>query len=195
MKKILGVLTIFLAAGVTAAPLQARQVDRVVAVVNSEAITRYELDRAAAVNKKLPSQQILDNIIHQKLLEQEIEKSKTEVTDDELARGVANVLVQNGVTIEELQMELSAKGISFDSFKDQIRREIRQGKFIQQTVGANVQITDRDIEFYKNDHPEKKWSSADNMQIERELYNERMAQEINNYLLRLRKKAFVEIRE
>lgn len=191
MKKFWGALAIFL----VTAPLQARQVDRVVAVVNSEAVTRYELDRAAAVNKKLPPPQVLENLIHQKLLEQEIEKSKMEVSDDELARGVANVLAQNGATIEALQMELSAKGISFDSFKDQLRREIRQGKFIQQTVGANVQISDRDVEFYKNDHPEKKWSSADNMQIERELYNERMAQEINNYLLRLRKKAFVEIRE
>lgn len=177
------------------APAHAKLVDRVVAVVNNEAVTLFDLDRAAAVNKKKAPAEVLEALIHQKLLEQEIEKSKMEVTDDELARGVANVLAQNRVGIEELQMELSAKGISFDSFKDQIRREVRQGKFIQQTVGANVQITDRDIEFYKNDHPEKKWASADDMQIERDLYNERMSQEINNYLLRLRRKAFVEIRE
>ena len=63
------------------------------------------------------------------------------------------------------------------------------------TANAAVQITDRDIEFYKNDHPEKKWASADDMEIERDIYNERMSQEINNYLLRLRRKAFVEIRE
>lgn len=184
-----------LAACLAAAPVYAKLMDRVAAVVNNEAVTLFDLDRAAAINKKKTSAQVLEDLIHQKLLDQEIEKSKMEVTDDELARGVANVLAQNRVGIEELQMELSAKGISFDSFKDQLRREIRQGKFIQQTVGANVQITDRDIEFYKNDHPGKKWTSADDMQIERDLYNERMSQEINNYLLRLRKKAFVEIRE
>ena len=143
-------------------PVFAKTVDRIVAVVNNEAITEYELDRAVsmrrsqmkqATNVALALQQLreqtLNDMINQKVLEHEVEKSDVQVTDDELARTIANVLQKNGINIEILRAELAAKGIAFEEYKEELKGQIKQMKFIQQQVASNIQVTDQDVQKYR----------------------------------------------
>lgn len=186
-------------------PAWAKVVEKVVAVVNQEVITRYDLDRAMAPMLAEGQQatrspedlaalrrQVLENLVHQKLLEQEIIKSDIEVTDSDLQRAIAGILQKNGITVELLREELSAKGISFESYKEQIRTQVRQAKFIQQNLASQVQITSQDVQNYRRQHNLPPEQNDDLLwQL---LFNERLDQEIHNYVLRLRKKAYVEIR-
>ncbi len=141
---------------------QAKTIDRIVAVVNNEAITEYELDRAISVrrpqmprdnnpepNLKQLHLKILNDLINEKLLEQEADKTDIEVTDDELARAVANILQKNKIAIENLQASLAAQGVSFEEYKIQLKRQILQAKLIQQNAGSQVQITDQDVQKYR----------------------------------------------
>ncbi|MDP2599611.1 MAG: SurA N-terminal domain-containing protein [Deltaproteobacteria bacterium] len=143
-------------------PALAKTVDRIVAVVNNEAITEYELERAVgmrrsqmrqAVNAELALRQLreetLNDMINQKVLEHEVEKSDVQVTDDELARTIANVLQKNGINIEILRAELAAKGIPFEEYKEELKGQIKHMKFIQQHVAANIQVTDQDVQKYR----------------------------------------------
>lgn len=143
-------------------PSFAKTVDRIVAVVNNDVITELELDRAVSMRRsqmkqstnvelalKQLRQQTLNDMINQKVLENELEKSDLQVTDDELARTIANVLQKNGINIEILRAELAAKGISFEEYKEELKGQIKQMKFIQQQVAANIQVTDQDVQKYK----------------------------------------------
>ena len=133
-------------------------VDKVVAVVNDDVITLFDLDRAMAPKlggiKKATDrdtafdaakQEALNALVDQKLLDQAIKKSEIEITDDDLARAIASVLQQNHITIDQLRQELSSKGISFESYKDGLRNEVKRAKFIQQNLAVNVQVSDQEI--------------------------------------------------
>lgn len=185
-------------------PAWAKIVEKAVAVVNSDVITLYDLDRAMAPmlaegQHRPPEElaalrkQVLENLVHQKLLEQEIAKSDIEVADADLQRAIAGILQKNAITVELLRQELSTKGISFESYKEQIRTQVRQAKFIQQNLASQVQITSQDVQNYRRQHNISAEQSDELLwQL---LFNERLDQEIHNYVLRLRKKAYVEIKE
>lgn len=138
-------------------------VEKAIAVVNDDVITLYDLDRAmaplAAQKKEAEGlrRQVLVNLVHQKLLEQEVVKAEIEVTDQDLQRAIAGILQQNRITIEELQRELAAKGISFEAYKEQITLQIQQAKFIQQNLSPQVQVTQQDIQNYRRQH---QWGEA-----------------------------------
>lgn len=132
-------------------PIAAEVIERIVAVVNNEAITLHDLDSAMAPlrgDKKDTElrRKVLEDLVHQKLLEQEVEKANIEINDEELRRAVAGVLQRNQITIEGLKEELMAKGISFETYKEQLKKQIRQGKFIQQNLGARVQVTEQELQ-------------------------------------------------
>lgn len=142
-------------------PAHAEIIERVVAIVNNEAITLHDLDSALAplrIDRKDPElrRKVLEDLIHQKLLEQEVEKANIEVSDEELRRAIAGVLQNNQITIDLLKEELMAKGISFEAYKEQLKKQLRQGKFVQQNLGARVQITEQELQQYRKKNQREK---------------------------------------
>lgn len=136
---------------------RAEVVDRIAAVVNNEIITEVDVDRALASRGKgaaaakpdaTAHQEVLERMIDEKLFAQIMGKSKIEVSDDDLARAIANVLHQNRMSIDQLRGEIAAKGMSYDEYKKQIENEIRRIKFINQVIGPQVKITDADLRDY-----------------------------------------------
>lgn len=134
----------------------AEVIDRIAAVVNNEIITEVDVDRAVASRGRSAAakpegttrQEVLERMIDEKLLAQIMGKSKIEVTDDDLARAIANVLHQNRMSIDQLRSEIAAKGMSYEEYKKQIENEIRRIKFINQVIGPQVKITDADLRDY-----------------------------------------------
>lgn len=158
-------------AGPVLAPalVSAKIIDRVVAVVNEDAVTEFEWNQAVSLrlagnrdagkglqNDKAFRRSTLEELIHSRLLEQEVEKSKIEVSEDELARSIRRFLGQNLITIEQLKSELLHQGIDFEIFKDRMEKELRHTKFIQQTVAGNVQVSEEDLRQYKEQN-RKEW--------------------------------------
>lgn len=152
-----------------AVPASAKIVDRVVAVVNDDAVTEFEWNQAVSLrlagnpdaakglqNDKAFRRSTLEELIHSRLLEQEVEKSKIEVGEDELARSIRRFLGQNLISIEQLKSELFRQGIDFEVFKGRMEKELRHTKFIQQAVGGNVQVSDEDLRQYKEQN-RKEW--------------------------------------
>lgn len=140
---------------------RAEVVDRIAAVVGNEIITERDLSRVAASGPKATAlgqgarQETLDRMIDEKLLGQIIAKSKIEVSDDDMARAIANVLHQNRMSIDQLKNEVAAKGMSYEEYKKQIEREIRRIKFINQVIGPQVKITDADLRDHYQRHQER----------------------------------------
>ena len=134
----------------------AKVVNKVVAVVNNDVITEYDLNKTMASPSfgKKTRRQVLEDLIDQALLKQEMEKTDIEVTDDDLARAIAGVLDRNKINIEILRAELASKGIAFEAYKEQLKQQIKQTKFVQQNVGSNVSVQDADVTAYKFERAE-----------------------------------------
>lgn len=142
--------------------------DRVVAIVGTEVITLYDVDRvmaqysteiAKAKNRdekfKTVKREVLDALIADLLLKQAVMDAKIEVTSDDVARAIKNVLTQNQISIDVLKAELAKKGVSYESYKDDIKRNIERVKFINQQIGSVVKISDSDLRDYYQKHMEE----------------------------------------
>lgn len=138
----------------------AKVVERIVAVVNGDIITETDLNAfesnsfdpmlypGMASSHEAERKQALDDLIEEKLLEQAVEKSDIAVSDEDLSRAIHNVLVQNHMTLSQLQDELSRKGMTYDEYKEELKLEIKKIKFINQVISPEVKITDRDLRDY-----------------------------------------------
>jgi len=142
----------------------AEVLNNVVAVVGDEVITRRQLDQAMrsrgqtnpkAVTDPLTKQKAIDDLIDEKLMDQILAKSQIDVTDDDVARAVAGVIRENGISIEQLRTEIASKGMSWEDYKKQIETQVKRVKFVNQVIGPQVKITDQDLRDYYRQNQER----------------------------------------
>jgi peptidyl-prolyl cis-trans isomerase SurA len=141
---------------------EAKVVDKIAAIVNDDVITELDIQKAlgndsASKNKQKEQNrdQALSKLIDDSLFNQIIAKAKIEVTDDDLAKAIAGVLHQNGISIERLKEELYSKGVSYEDYKKDIEKDVKRIKFINQVIGPQVRITDQDLRDYYQKHQEE----------------------------------------
>ena len=143
-------------------------VDRIAAVVSDQIITQSELGQATATRKKtleikrekVPFDEqlkhdTLQRLIDDVLFEKALDEAKIEVSDEDLMRTIQNILKENQITLVQLKAELSSKGIAYEEYKQQMNRELRKGKFINQVISPQVKISDQDLRDYYQRNQEK----------------------------------------
>ena len=152
-------------AGLPAAQAQqrapARTADYIVAIVNSELVTAAELElritrlRADAVrnNSTLPSgaelrQRVLDLLIDERVQVTHARDSGQRVDDAELDRAVANVALQNQLTLPQLRDKLRQEGIDYGRFRNNIRDQLLAERVREREVQARIRISDADIDAF-----------------------------------------------
>jgi peptidyl-prolyl cis-trans isomerase SurA len=140
-------------------PLDESVMDRVIAVVNNDAITLAELQEAIAVyryeNKQAqaPSdeliQQFLSRMIENRLQLQEAEREKIVVDepeiDEELTERIKKVNVKSR---EEFEQLIKAQGLTLEAIKKRMRDGLRVSRLIRRKVTARVSVTDVEIAKY-----------------------------------------------
>ncbi len=145
-------------------------IDRVVCVVNNDAITQYELDEAESFylyEQKLatPPQgearralrdQILARIIEARLQLQQAEREKVTVEDVEIAEQMGEIMKKLGVKTEpELDVALKPQGVSVDGVKRRIRETLMVQKVVRRKVALRISVTEEEIDRYLQDNREK----------------------------------------
>jgi peptidyl-prolyl cis-trans isomerase SurA len=96
--------------------------------------------------------ELLDRMIDDRLEEQQAEKARIVVTPEEIDRGIANIAAQAGasqgraVDVAEVIAEMKRRGFQESDFRDEIRRQILEGKLIELRVRPRVRVTDQDGE-------------------------------------------------
>lgn len=146
-------------------PVQARAevVDRIVAVINDSIITLSELKAASAVAmEKLgvdggtigPEKAremeggILDGLIEQRLVKQAADKAGIEISEREIDNAVDDIKKQNRLTQEELLLALAENGLTQKEYREQLKEQIRQVKFVNREFRSRISIQPEDIEDY-----------------------------------------------
>ncbi|MBL8463572.1 MAG: SurA N-terminal domain-containing protein, partial [Thauera sp.] len=134
-------ITIGLVAATLALPVHAAaravEVDRIVAVVNSEVITALELrSRIEQTRRQLARQgvelppeevlqrQLLERLIVERAQLQLARESSLRVDDATLDRAIERIASNNKLSIEQLRATLEKDGVTWSRFRDEIRSEI-----------------------------------------------------------------------
>ncbi|MFM9912832.1 MAG: peptidylprolyl isomerase [Methylophilaceae bacterium] len=133
--------------------------DRIVAVVDSDVITRGELDNrletlAQQFDKqgaKLPprevlEKQVLERMIQERLQLQQAAQTGLRVDDNQLDKTMERIAEQNKLTLDEFRVKLSEEGINFRSFREDIRHEITIARLKEREVERRVSVTEAEID-------------------------------------------------
>ena len=135
--------------------------DRVVAVVNSEVVTRLDLDEQVKVALKqlkrqgtpLPAadvleRQLLERLITVTLLVQSARETGLRVDDTQLQLSIERIAQENKVAPEAFRKMLEADGIDFSRFREELRNEILISRLREREVDSKILITDAEIDNY-----------------------------------------------
>lgn len=159
-------LLILLTGLLPANPALAKTLSKVVAVVNNDIISSYQLDKAvlAALEKhpagnQLTAQQfdqlrvnILEQLINEKLAKQRIMELGLQVGEAELNAAIEDVQLKNNLTRSMLEEALQAQGMDFASYREQLKDEILRYKLLGREVNYKVQVTSGEVREYFREH-------------------------------------------
>jgi peptidyl-prolyl cis-trans isomerase SurA len=135
--------------------------DRVVAVVNAEAITSRELaQRVAVVSRQLKKQnielpppdilekQVLDRLISNSAQMQLAKSVGVGLDEAGLDRAVASVADQNKLSLTQMRDRVERDGVSWAQFRDDIRQEIVTARVREREVDSRVFISESDVDAF-----------------------------------------------
>jgi len=141
---------------------QVAVIDSVVAVVNDDVITRYELnDRSREVVRQLQKQgtplpasgvlerQLLERMINDMLQMQFARENGVRVDDTQLDQAIMRIAQQNNFsTLAEFRAKLEADAVDFKKFREEIRSEIISTRLREREVESKLVISDTEVDNY-----------------------------------------------
>ena len=134
-------------------------VDRIVAVINDEVVTRVELeDRMRIAVRQLQQQgtplppqdvirrQLLERIITDRVQLQFARETGLRVDDSDLDRAINRIAQENKLTVPEMQQVLQKDGVPFTKFREDIRTEIALLRLREREVENKIVIAESEVE-------------------------------------------------
>jgi peptidyl-prolyl cis-trans isomerase SurA len=159
---------LLLAAGLLLAHIPARAgkvVNRIVARVNGEIITEFELDQrlgALLEARKVPGtprelrQQLLEQMIDDILLAQEARRLEIEVADDEVDAQIEQIKKQSGLSTEKLERYIqNSQQLTMSEYRERIRQNILKNRLINFMVRRKVVVTEEAMRDYYQEHKDR----------------------------------------
>jgi peptidyl-prolyl cis-trans isomerase SurA len=139
--------------------INAKTLNRIVAVVEEDVITESELQqRVGALVKQydknrgaLPPQdvlieQVLQRLIVERLQIQLAERRGIQIDDLSLDQAMRNLAKRNNLSLEDFRNELVKQGHDYAAFRDQVRNEMLLDQLRRRTIDLGVEVTDSEIE-------------------------------------------------
>jgi peptidyl-prolyl cis-trans isomerase SurA len=133
--------------------------DRVVAIVDDEALTQFELDdqkRNALTQMKAQNvapppadvldKQVLDRLITERAVLHFAKENGVRVDDTQVERTIQRIAQDNKMTAEEFRRALSREGVSYEKYREEIRKEILFQRLREREVDARVTVSDAEVD-------------------------------------------------
>lgn len=149
-------------------PLFAAEVcNRVVAVVNNDVITLYELNNRIKEMTGSPPEElmqknepmfrdaqrkILELLIDEKIAQAKIKELGIKVADRQVDNFLEKMKRDNQWTQEDLVAGLEKEGLSYEKYRERVRRDIERAQLIEYEVRSKIIIRDEVIQKYYEDH-------------------------------------------
>ncbi len=151
----------------SAAPAAAAQtprsipLDRVVAIVNDEALTQHEINeqkrtvlaQMKAQNVAPPSadvldKQLLERLITERAVLQFAKESGVRVDDTQVERTIQRIAQDNKLSADEFRKALAQEGIAYSQYREDIRNEILVQRVREREVDARITVSDAEVDAF-----------------------------------------------
>lgn len=141
--------------------------NRLVAVVNNDVITLYELNNRMKEMTGVPveelmqkneamyreaRQKILELLIDEKIAQAKIKELRIQVSDKQVDNFIEKMKRDNQLTQEDLVAGLEKEGLSYEKYRERIRRDIERSQLIEYEVRSKIIIRDEAIQKYYEEH-------------------------------------------
>jgi peptidyl-prolyl cis-trans isomerase SurA len=138
-----------LAAGVWALGGVARA-QQVVVIVNGEPITALDIEQRSklaelSTHKAPPRQEVLDELINEKLKVREAKKFGLEIPSSEVDSAFATMAGRMRLTADQLTDQLAKSGIHVATLKARIKADLTWPQLVRGRYSSSLQIGDKDI--------------------------------------------------
>ena len=135
--------------------------DRIVAVVNNEVITRADLAKRTQIavaqlksqGTPLPPPDVLERRVLERLISNSVQlqlakETGLRVDDTELDRAIQRIATENKLDVTSLRAAVERDGIPFDRFREDIRGEIVMARLREREVDNKIVVTESEIDNY-----------------------------------------------
>ena len=136
-----------------------QQMDRVAAVVDNSVVLESDVDgllnsvkrNAQEANQQIPDDatlrhQILDRLIMDNIILELAQRANITVTDDQLTQSISHIAEQNHMTLDEMRSRLASEGISYDTYRKQIRKEMLIAEVRNSEVRRRITILPQEVD-------------------------------------------------
>ena len=163
---LLAAMTMALPSGTAAAA--AETVDRIVAVVNGDIIvlselrqiSRNYLDRmsdqfkVAGGDEQLreAERRILDQLIDEKLVNQEADRLAITFSEREVDMGVKDMQNRNGLNDAQFAAALAEEGLTMPKYREQLKSQMKKVRVIDQEIKSRIQVSKEEVDAYYEKH-------------------------------------------
>jgi len=134
-------------------------VDRVVAVVNNEAITARELEsRTRSIEQRLRSQnvqlppmqelqrQVLERMIVDRAATQAAREAGIRIDDAAIDRAIARIAQESKLSVAQLRQRVEADGQPFAAFRQEVASEMTIGRMRERDIEGRVQVSEAEVD-------------------------------------------------
>lgn len=135
--------------------------DRVLAIVNNEVISKIELDEQVKLATRqlirqgtpLPQQallekQLLERMVTSRVLQQVGRETGVRIEDAQLERAIARLAQENKMSVEAFRNNMVEDGVDYVRFREEVRNEIVVTRLREREVDSKIVVSDAEIDTY-----------------------------------------------
>lgn len=158
MRKISTILAVALSLFASSHLFAQQSLDKVAVIVDQGVILESEIDalvetvkaNAAKQNQSLPSEralrtQAIERLILENLQMQMADRMGIRISDPQLEQTIENIARQQNATLEQLRASITASGLTYDVYREQVRKELITGEVRRANVRRRIYITPQEI--------------------------------------------------
>jgi len=113
------------------------------------------IGRLRSDGMELPPKEVLEEQVLERLIVEEIqlqigEQAGVKISDAELNRALSMIASENSMNLEQFKESLDANNDSYVKLRDQVRKELIIQRVQRGKVGANIEISEQEIENFLN---------------------------------------------
>ncbi|WP_340614070.1 peptidylprolyl isomerase SurA [Xenorhabdus thailandensis] len=140
-----------------------QELNKVAAVVNNDVVLESDVNsllqsvklNAKHADQQLPDEktlrhQILERLIMDDIVLQMANRMQITIPDQALDSAITNIAAQNHLNIAQLKQNLAADGISFDTYRNQIRKEMMIAEVRNNEVRRRITILPQEVDSLAN---------------------------------------------
>lgn len=136
-------------------------IDRIVAIVNAEAITDRDLrQKVDAISRRLTAQgvtmppqeelqrQVLERMVGDAAQQQAARDLGIRIDEVTIDRAVARIAQESQLSVAQFRSRLEADGVSFQSLRQDIAGELTISRFKEREIDSRVQVSESEVDVY-----------------------------------------------